>query len=228
MTFARWIGLATLLIVGCGEDPSKLPDGGGSDGGGSDGGHADAGRPDAGLTGLDGSPLRCGAAAAEPHGFERCETGALRRIAPSTCPSSVPRVETIVSNFPGIDACDHDSDCSDLPLGYCGQREGGTANACIAGCTEDSDCAAGRVCLCGEPAGRCIPADCTSNADCEQGYDCVLYNAPDGCLPQRLACQTPNDQCAGGRGCAGYSVNATFCVRGAESSECSITQCTQP
>lgn len=212
------IGCLLLLLVGCGDDAPQL----------ADGGMPDAGHPHAGLVGFDGSSLSCGAAIEAPDGYERCQTGALRRLSPSTCSSSVPRAEAVPGNFPGIDECDHDSDCSDLPLGHCAQREGGIANACVAGCLSDSDCGDGKACLCGEPVGRCIPSGCRSNADCESGHDCVLYDAPDGCLPRRLACQTANDECVGSEGCDGYSVNATFCVRGPENSACSIAQCTQP
>jgi hypothetical protein len=227
-TFALWVACSMLPALGCSDDAVDPNDGGHSDAGHLDAGHTDAGHPDAGFTGFDGTSLRCGMAVAASDGFERCETGALRRVSSTTCRSSVPRAEAIAGAFPGIDECDHDSDCSDLPLGHCAQREGGAANACIPGCMQDSDCAEGRVCLCGEPVGRCIPADCTSSADCELGFDCVLFDSPTGCLPQRLACQMRGDECAGGLGCSGYSVNATFCARGSESSACSVVQCMQP
>jgi len=221
------IGRCTGLLDDAAADAGN-PDAGNPDAGNLDAGPLDAGDAAEGFTGFDGTSLRCGTTESAPNGFERCETGALRRVAPSTCSSSVPRTEAIEGHSPGIDECDHDSDCSDLPLGHCARREGGSANACVAGCIEDSDCAAGRVCLCGEPVGRCIPADCTSGADCEAGFDCLLYDGPTSCLPQLLACQRPGDACAGSRGCSGHSVNPTFCIRGPESSSCSTSQCTQP
>ncbi len=160
-------------------------------------------------------------------GFERCEDGHLRRLAPGLCPSSLPRVDPVPAYDPAVDECERDADCSALALGFCGPREGGTRRVCVQGCRTDQDCATGRVCACDEPAGRCVPATCDSSDDCMPGYDCASTVTGPGCFTLGFACQTAYDGCASddSAACDGRFANPTFCVYQDGIRQCSTLQC---
>lgn len=154
-------------------------------------------------------------------GLLLCESGVIHRAEPVTCESGLPRPMAsgadagaagvtqfeLLYGFAASDtdgvACSADADCTAEPFGYCAPVYRGVAPAllvaaCIYGCVVDADCAAGSVCECGDPVGRCIAADCASDDECD-GRLCTAWFDVNGCgEPQqhRFACQTADDECA--------------------------------
>jgi hypothetical protein len=255
---APYLSALVVASIGCGGESNQHQDGrsgaggkggagglagGGTGAGGSDGSDAGAGSSPGGQAGtggrggeagLDTPRFPCG----DPQpvldattGLERCGGGYLRRSAPAHCPSALPRTTPVANYNPAVDTCERDSDCSTATYGalaHCAEREGGYARTCVAGCVEDDDCDTGRVCLCEEPAGRCVPSTCTTNADCGPSLDCASYASDPGCFSTAFACQVPSDACGGDADCAGTSVNVSFCVAQGGSRVCSTAQCTTP
>jgi hypothetical protein len=230
------------LFAGCGGNaPIGHADADDVRGGGDDG--AAGARFDAASDAAAGAPSdaasedaarpgsSCGSATPLPGGatgFEACSAGYVRRVSPGTCPSSVPRAAAVAHANAAVDQCAHDSDCADSgALGFCGPREGGTANVCIRGCVTDADCGAGRICLCGDPAGRCVSATCAQASDCPAGRDCASGVAHPLCQSTTFACQSPGE-CATDSDCMGVFVNAAFCVLRDGHRSCSTEQCTTP
>jgi hypothetical protein len=190
----------------------------------------DAALPDAGPASdaAVGPPFfPCTEAIPTSSGLERCDPhGYLRRVGPATCTPRAPRTSFLQSAYPDLDECSLDSECEHLSLGRCEKREGGNTLVCVAGCETDADCEEGRVCLCGDSVGRCVPAACDNAAACAPGYECRLAETVSGCPSMRFECQTPEDTCA--MSCFGFSPNPAFCVWDGRGFGCSITQCTQP
>jgi hypothetical protein len=163
-------------------------------------------------------------------GLEQCSGGFVRRTAPASCPSTIPRAAAVSGYNEALDECQFDADCANQALSYahCGVRQGGFAHVCVAGCVKDADCTTGSVCLCGDPVGRCVPATCSTGADCASGFDCAEYQAQAGCFSAEFACQAPSDTCASDADCAGFSPNAAFCHAENGARTCTIAQCTTP
>ncbi len=222
-----WVGVLVVAIAsGCvgGDDDSAATDDAGVDAA------ADAQQHDAEP---NGPPFPCLDPTPQAHGLELChqsdgQASYRRRVTPPLCPSIVPRANPVPSVFPADDACDHDADCADLPLGHCTRREGGNSNECVAGCEQDSDCPTGRVCHCEVPAGRCVPATCATGADCASGFNCVAYETDPLCFSTGFVCQSATDVCVNGSDCMDFSINPTFCIRANDVFTCSTTQCTRP
>jgi hypothetical protein len=153
----------------------------------------------------------------------------VRRRAAVTCPSSLPRPSGGACvldagaldagsadampfangyTFPTNELCHRDNDCAAMPFGHCEPwaPDGGvraTDCRCIPGCLRDSDCPTSEVCLCGDPVGKCVPADCRTGLDCGSGLDCVAAEPAGLCSP-RFSCQTPTDECfPGSNSCSG-------------------------
>jgi hypothetical protein len=151
-------------------------------------------------------------------GYERCANGLVHRPAAGVCPSVVPRPGPADSGAttasdggtarfvpsPTLE-CLQDSDCDAAPYGYCWVD---VAQYCRYGCVTDSDCEADEVCRCGELTGSCQPAACRTDADCGAGLLCGS-NGSDAFCAQGLACQTPEDECAGDADCP----SGQTCVR---------------
>ncbi len=136
-------------------------------------------------------------------GFDRCEGGYLSRRAVKQCDSLVPRPERVFGPDMADDQCVLDADCEDRGYGYCTRRVSGgggssSASFCEYGCTVDADCAAAEICLCGDPVGKCVPADCTTAADCPGDSICASHDGPDCEGPMGFACTTPQDECTQG------------------------------
>jgi hypothetical protein len=143
-------------------------------------------------------------------GYARCENGLVHRPAAGACPSVVPRPgpadsgSTTASDggmprfipSPTLE-CLRDSDCDAAPHGYCWVD---VAQYCKYGCVTDDDCGADEVCLCGELTGSCEPAAGRDDADCGTGPLCGT-NTLDSFCTYGLACQTPEDECAGDADC---------------------------
>jgi len=142
----------------------------------------------------------------EETGFVECEGGAKHRVRVVECPSSVPRAgECGMDAGPSVNSCRIDAECTDAPRGFCRSSEYGCY--CEYGCVRDSDCGAGSICLCGDPIGKCAPAECTTDADCTGGMLCLSYDQAPGCEKMAVACQTPTDQCLADSDCAGFGVS---------------------
>jgi hypothetical protein len=184
--------------------------------------------------GADGAAFPCGEARAvlgPSTGLERCAAGYLRRSAAANCPSSLPRNEPVPNYNFAIDTCQFDVDCPSAtwgPYAHCAEREGGYSRACTAGCVADADCDSGRVCLCEDPVGRCVPSSCVTNADCGPSLNCASFASDPGCFSTQFACQQPEDACGADADCAGTSVNVSFCVSQQGARICSTAQCTTP
>jgi hypothetical protein len=135
--------------------------------------------------------------ATDSSGWVRCSNTysfAHREVA-GTCDPYVPR--------PGDYYGCNDADCAGMLYGHCWSTSIGLAGVaqCIPGCVEDSDCAAGEICFCEQPVGRCIPADCTVDADCGANAFCSTYVGPEtsACTYYiaGAACQKTGDTCTG-------------------------------
>jgi hypothetical protein len=166
----------------------------------------------------------CGASVLCQPGTEACgasDGGVVARTIAIACPALIPRADvSCVPRDSGYDdsawripepvsdegggppsaapnaECVTDNDCSgaDAGTGYCAAFGGGCY--CVPACLKDSDCAPGSVCLCGDPAGRCVPATCVSSADCAAGQLCVQGPSYD------FRCQTAQDSCHTDSECA--------------------------
>ena len=124
-------------------------------------------------------------------GFERCAEDIEHRVSAEQCNAPAP------SQCQGKQGCQSNADCTDNPNGHCiGTLPPGGNCSCTYGCAQDSDCAAGQLCQCGSPVGRCVTAQCRTDADCGSGKLCVetLF---DGCS-RGYACQTDADECSRG------------------------------
>jgi len=128
-----------------------------------------------------------------------CKEGYLHREHASTCPSVLPRDNSVqwplgeggaggeLGYTTSTDECASDSDCpehgrcvlrrtNDWGKGSCviGTPDPDLvpnyARECIPGCREDSDCEDGEVCLCGNEIGECAPV--SEDAGCHQDADC--------------------------------------------------------
>lgn len=141
-------------------------------------------------------------------GYEQCANGSVHRPTIKQCESKLPRpVAKILPPTEG--ACTSDTDCADMPHGYCtsgGQLPGAV---CAYGCVNDSECGEGSICQCGDPVGRCVSATCTSDAQCGAGLRCQSYDESAGCDFIHFACQTPQDSCGGNADCA--ALGGGFC-----------------
>ena len=109
----------------------------------------------------------------------------------------------------GVDGtCDFDSQCSDIPLGYCDNDpfiNGPWAEAkCKSGCLQDSDCGSG-ICQCDGSAtgGKCVTALCKVDANCGADSLCARYS--DVCGPGGFACLHAADECWSSKDCQGGS-----------------------
>lgn len=139
-------------------------------------------------------------------GYESCAGGFVHRAHRAECETSAPRDGVFLSSEFGN--CQADADCTDAPHGYCTQGFD-SEGRCVYGCATDSDCEDDRICLCGAPAGRCVPAECKSDADCAPGSLCTAQVGSDCGLTERFACQKRQDHCFGSADCEQYEV----CVR---------------
>jgi len=136
------------------------------------------------------------------NGLIRCD-GFTHRHAALTCASRVPRPDPVAT--PGsIAQCKLDADCTDRPLGWCGNSDtmGITVTHCNYGCVNDSDCATTQLCECSAPVGRCVVAQCTTDEDCTAGFLCRSHDLSGGCDNPTYTCQSPADKCGGDRDCA--------------------------
>ena len=82
---------------------------------------------------------------------------------------------------------------------------------CSYGCTTDAEYEEGRICLCGDPVGRCVQASCTTDADCG-GLLCTSYTKDPGCNFTAFACQNELDECMTDKDCK----EGTLCTLSAE------------
>lgn len=135
-------------------------------------------------------------------GFTECEGGWLHRERVDTCPTSLSATATGVSK---AGPCASDGDCTAEPYGYCGPSAPGSGwRSCVYGCVRDDECGAGRICVCGNPVGRCSAATCATDADCEKGFLCAgneTYNPCGLTEPYEFACQRPADACLSSASC---------------------------
>ena len=120
----------------------------------------------------------------------------------------------------GGSGCTLATECTDQPNGYCLEDPGMMGSkqcGCFYGCTTDAECAAGHVCLCGDPIGRCVPSSCTSDADCTPGNLCGSYDPSKGCDQIALACHTDGDACGSSQDCGDVPPSSgahDYCVPG--------------
>lgn len=157
-----------------------------------------------GTTTSEASPFACTGSQPElvlgkPTGYEQCANGMVHRPSVLTCPSGLPRTTTCSQG--SSDKCGSDSDCTDGPHDFCGRQLLPPVTnycGCSHGCLSDAECSPGSICMCGDPAGTCVPATCKSDADCTPGLVCAEYHtgAPDCGGTSGFACQTPEDTCA--------------------------------
>lgn len=165
-------------------------------------------------------------------GWERCANGMIHRPERSACPiASTPPISAADA---GVDAgaatssdagsasssapyfgCRSNGDCTERPYGQCKTSPGAYGAYCDYGCARDSECPQGFACLCGDPAGQCVPADCAVDGECGGGL-CVNYIQSPGCGGQAFRCQSPLDECGSDNDCPG----GTFCsITGASPDE---------
>lgn len=136
-------------------------------------------------------------------GFEYCDPvvgGVLRREV-KDCPQA-----GVVRASSGACHCDD-------PNAYCVATEFASGFDCQPGCLSDSECGPGRICLCANRLGSCVPATCSSGASCGAGCDCIAINSG----PSRgnmsgaiFSCQTAVDDCARPADCAPTQDCVTF------------------
>jgi hypothetical protein len=189
--------------------------GSGSGGGASSGGSGQSGAPSAGAaqggapsagaagsTGTGANRYPCQNPVDLGNGWIRCD-GFSHRQALLTCASRVPRPETVANPAPTAQ-CKLDADCTDKPLGWCGNSNamGITLTHCNYGCVNDSACGTTQLCECSDPVGRCVGAQCTSDADCTAGFLCRSHDPTGGCGATAYTCQTAADNCGTDRDCA--------------------------
>jgi hypothetical protein len=133
--------------------------------------------------------------AGQDTGIDVCAGGQYRRRAALECPT----------NYPDTNPC-----CGGCPEGQVCSTQGEIACQCVPACTNDAQCGAGQLCLCGDPAGICVPAQCQSGADCGPGEECSSWDMTLGCLYYEFRCTTPSDTCGGDLDCETAPNN--FCV----------------
>lgn len=158
--------------------------------------------------------------AGQDTGFQRCDSGFIHRPATAACTSVLPRATEICAE--GAGACSTDADCADQPNGFCASGFDGGCS-CRAGCITDADCAAGSICQCGDPVGRCVKADCTTDADCDAGLCATAQVGDPGCGTTEFVCQTGDDECVVDADCE----DGTSCVvtRAGEPRTCEKSHC---
>ena len=171
----------------------------------STGGVSSGGMSSGGMSSGGGgsNPFPCNDPTVIGAGYEQCgDNGRIHRPMIAQCASKLPREAAKVAP-PGDGQCAADTDCADMPHGYCNPNGGGQiAGAyCAYGCIKDAECPAGNICVCGDPVGHCAPAACTSDAGCGSGLLCQSYDPSGGCGAQAFACQTPGDSCASAADC---------------------------
>jgi hypothetical protein len=203
---ALFSALAASHVVACGGSAAYL---GGQPGAGAEGGASNAGQGAAsGATNSAagaGTAGAVGGAASDPtrnsctnpqdlgNGFVQCDEFKHRPTV-STCASHLPRSEPLpFPYYADLGACEHDTDCSEHPYGWCNLQIS-DSTYCEYGCITDSDCAGTSICECNEPVGRCVTAGCTTDADCKTGYLCRSYEYS-VCGPTLYACQSAADTC---------------------------------
>jgi len=135
----------------------------------------------------------------EDTGFDDCEGGGIRRRKAMRCPLGPTAAQSPCTAPTG---CTSDADCTQSPhgicanahnlLGYCG---------CFYGCMQDSDCDPGRICLCGDPAGVCIPATCVDDSVCPAGAACASSSSTCYGGTSAFVCQDPADECLNDADC---------------------------
>jgi hypothetical protein len=130
--------------------------------------------------------------------FVQC-SGFKHREQEMTCPTRPPRAEAISHQVAG--ECNYDADCTDKPYGWCSNYSQLGNSYCAYGCAKDSECASGQICECGDPVGRCVPADCSSDADCQSGFLCRSFDSSGGCALTAYSCQAPADACGADAEC---------------------------
>jgi hypothetical protein len=181
--------------------------GGASSGGAAQGGSGQSGASTGGAPGAAGSPgtgvnrYPCQNPVDLGNGLIRCD-GFSHRQAALTCASRVPRPEPV--NPAPSAQCNLDADCTDKPLGWCGNSNamGITFTQCNYGCVKDSDCESTQFCECSDPVGGCVAAQCRSDADCAAGFLCRSHDPSGGCGATAYTCQSAADKCGTDRDCA--------------------------
>lgn len=150
------------------------------------------------------APARCDGwesmEAPEPEsGLVVGDDGRVHRPTAVTCASSLPgRDGGVVRGGRGRaegERCERDTECSLRAYGRCDAANQLGRGACVYGCVTDADCGAGKLCVCGDPVGRCAPATCRTDADCGAGQLCARH------FPQApgygaFACTTARDACS--------------------------------
>lgn len=152
-------------------------------------------------------------------GFEVCDRGYLRRTAAITCPTHLPRPESLepIAGMGGADGlfdeCRSDADCETGR--YCGQWFSGEFEtkylACLPSCRTDADCGSNGLCLCGEDFGVCQRAKCRSDDDCGD-FACIGVYTHGQCWgppTYSFSCQHPDDECSDSRECSGKDICAS-------------------
>jgi hypothetical protein len=178
------------------------------------------------------TPFQAGLNLLADVGFVQCDGGWLHRPAAVTCPSLLPREGLDIEESLDPVFCTADADCSERANGHCEPILGCPGGSdspprpdgyyCEYGCTQDSDCDDGMLCLCGEPAGRCVPAKCSVDADCASGL--CAGTAQQSSYSHSFACVVAGDECLSWSDC-----EQGRCFVGAANRECSFTvDCGRP
>jgi hypothetical protein len=191
--------IAILAVVGLSSCKPATRPGLGDDDDGSDASTA----PEA-ARGDGGNPFPCTSptpvvVAGVDTGYDRCDSGVVRRRAIIDCPVAVPRAG-VSEGCPAGDGgyqCTSDRDCSSQH-GACFRLQtefAGESCQCVPGCARDSDCGPDQICVCGDLMGTCEDALCRPGA-CGAGFECADYNSSPGCPGLAFACQASGDECA--------------------------------
>jgi hypothetical protein len=182
--------------------------GGTSAAGGAQGGSGTVGA--AGSAGASANKYPCSNPQDLGNGFIRCD-GFTHRQEAGTCASLVPRPGEVPDHSSSMTSqCKFDADCQERPYGWCSNITQTGDSFCEYGCVKDSDCADNLLCECGEPVGRCRPADCKSNADCQGNFLCKAYDSTGGCDLTRYTCQSAADTCGSDLDCARETERCRF------------------
>lgn len=223
----RWSLLAALGVTAhfaCAERETSGGEGGGGSSGDPTGPVVGDGSGGLVTACADPQPLLV---AGQETGFVSCgDGGPLHRPEQRTCPSLLPRDVEFepVNPHPslggaagaesvlGFDECTRDSDCEG-PYAHCVHALpiGPDYLKCVAGCVSDADCGEDELCLCGDPAGSCVPATCKTDADCDG--EC-LGTEIQGCseLRREFACVSPEDMCLADADCEEGTCDGRRCV----------------
>ena len=205
----------TTASGGASGDTSSAGASGSSTGGTSAAGSAPAGSGPVAVAGSAGAgaganKFPCESPRDLGNGVIECD-GFKHRQEPGTCASLVPRPEEVPDHSVGmISQCKFDADCKEHAYGWCSNISQGNESYCAYGCVKDSDCANNLLCECGDPVGRCVPADCKSDADCEGDFLCKAYDSSGGCGLSRYTCQSAADTCGSDLDCAPQSALCRF------------------